>query len=431
MQGSAPHYCDIPLLGSKGGWRALATNKHYNIMATQNSQMTDRKRIRTLPELIITNWDSTKICTWPRFLLLKGTDNERPLSKLSPFAVNKAVLGSDPFNIKKLRNGDILIEVDKETQSSKLLKMTKLSLTMENVIPISVSPHYSLNTKKGVIRCPDINDCTDEEILEGLKDEGVIKLDRITVFRDGFRKQTGTFILTFQSQTLPKYIRVGYYRVPVSQFIPNPVRCYKCQKFGHTKFNCRKNEVYNKCGQEDHTDSQQCKNELKCVNCQGKHASTDKECPKWKEEKEIQRIKAEQGISYTEAKRQMDIFNSVRTSYAQAAAATKPVVKTATVETQTEMRWPDSSKQPKKCAVEKQTTKVTKTSSSSQTSASQNDPIKLKISQSKVYLAKQHKGSNDPILQYKNKSILQWNCHGFRPNFEEIKNLISNFRPYI
>ena len=29
----------------------------------------------------------------------------------------------------------------------------------------------------------------------------------------------------------------------VSQFIPNPVRCYKCQKFGHTKFNCRKNEV--------------------------------------------------------------------------------------------------------------------------------------------------------------------------------------------
>ena len=31
----------------------------------------------------------------------------------------------------------------------------------------------------------------------------------------------------------------------------------------------------------------------------------------------------------------------------------------------------------------------------------------------------------------KNKSILQWNCRSFRPNFEEIKNLISNFRPYI
>ena len=98
-------------------------------------------------------------------------------------------------------------------------------------------------------------------------------------------------------------------------------------------------------------------------------------------------------------------FNSVKTTYAQAAA---PVVKTATVETQTEMTWSDGSKQPKKCAVEKQTTKVTKTSSSSQTSASQNDPIKLKISQSKVYLTKQHKGSNDPIVQYHKFTRAEW-----------------------
>ena len=204
--------------------------------------------------------------------------------------------------------------------------------------------------------------------------------------------------------------------------------------------------------------TQECTNEAKCVNCQGNHASNDKTCLKWKEEKEIQRIKAERGISYTDAKKQMDIFNSVKTTYAQAAAATKTVVKTVNVETQTEMTWPEGTKQPKKCAVEKQINKGNKTSASSQTTASQNDPIKLKISQSKVYFTKQHEGSNDPITQYNkydalsdsdsdmsveespitssqgrsgNKSIIQWNCRGFRPNFEEIKNLISNFRPYI
>ena len=190
MQGSAPHYYDIALLGSNGGWRALAMNNYYFTMATQHSQMTDRKRTRT--DILTTSLDSAPICSWPRFLLIKGTGNERPLSKLSPFSVNKAivaVLGSDPFNIKKLRNGEILIEVDKEAQSSKLLKTTKLNLTMDNVIPVTVSPHYSLNTKKGVIRCPDIKECSDEEILDGLKDEGVIKLDRISVFRDGQRKQ--------------------------------------------------------------------------------------------------------------------------------------------------------------------------------------------------------------------------------------------------
>ena len=131
------------------------------------------------------------------------------MSKLSPFAVNKAIvaiLGSDPFNMKKLRNGSIVVEVDKETQSQKLLKTTKLNLTMDNAISVDVSPHYSLNTKKGVIRCPDIKNCTDDKILEGLKAEGVIKLDRISVFTDGQRKPTGTFILAFQSQTLPVYI---------------------------------------------------------------------------------------------------------------------------------------------------------------------------------------------------------------------------------
>ena len=106
-------------------------NNHFNIMASQSSNMTDRKRIRTSPKIMTMNADSAQICTWPQFLLVKGTDNERPLSKLSPFAVNKAivaVLGSDPFNIKKLRNGDILIEVDKETECSNLLKMTKIEL---------------------------------------------------------------------------------------------------------------------------------------------------------------------------------------------------------------------------------------------------------------------------------------------------------------
>ena len=203
-----------------------------------------------------------------------------------------------------------------------------------------MQPHYSLNTKKEVIRCPDIKQFIDEEILESLKDEGVIKLDRI-IFRDGFRKQTGTFILTFQCQTLPKYIRLGYCRVAVSQFIPNSVRCYKCQNLATQNSTSGKMKF---ALNVDYTDSQECKNEAKCVTCQGNHASNDKSCPKWKEEKDIQTIKAERGISYTEAKKQIDIFNSVKTTHPQAAAATKPVVKTATVKTQTEMTWPNNPK---------------------------------------------------------------------------------------
>ena len=63
------------------------------------------------------DFDSAQICSWPHFLLIKDADDERPLCKLSPFAVTKTfvtILGSDPCNVKKLRNGNILVEVDKE-----------------------------------------------------------------------------------------------------------------------------------------------------------------------------------------------------------------------------------------------------------------------------------------------------------------------------
>ena len=37
----------------------------------------------------------------------------------------------------------------------------------------------------------------------------------------------------------------------VGQYIPNPLRCYKCQKYGHDEDNCGGREVCGKCGQQN------------------------------------------------------------------------------------------------------------------------------------------------------------------------------------
>ena len=37
-----------------------------------------------------------------------------------------------------------------------IIKNIKLNLTMDNAIQIDILPHYSSNTKNGVIRCPGI-----------------------------------------------------------------------------------------------------------------------------------------------------------------------------------------------------------------------------------------------------------------------------------
>jgi len=97
-------------------------------------------------------------------------------------------------------------------------------------VPVKVSPHRSLNISRGVIRSRDIAGCSVEEIVEELQPQGVTAAVIIHV-RDGdSRRRTNTVVLTFASPHPPKHITDGYLRVPVEPYIPNPLRCFKCQK---------------------------------------------------------------------------------------------------------------------------------------------------------------------------------------------------------
>ena len=82
------------------------------------------------------------------------------------------------------------------------------------------------------------------------------------------------------------------------------MRCFNCQKFGHTKFSCRSKAACAKCAGSDHS-TEDCKNKAKCANCSKNHPAYDKSCPQWKLEKEIITIKTNQNITYPEARKQV------------------------------------------------------------------------------------------------------------------------------
>jgi hypothetical protein len=67
-----------------------------------------------------------------------------------------------------------------------------------------------------------LRDCDDTEVLTELASAGVTHVKHILTKRDGNLEPTNTFILTFDRPTLPTHITVGYLRVPVELFIPNP-----------------------------------------------------------------------------------------------------------------------------------------------------------------------------------------------------------------
>ena len=108
----------------------------------------------------------------------------------------------------------------------------------------------------------------------------------------------------------------------VKRYIPNPLRCFQCQEFGHSKKFCKKQLRCWKCGSEGH-DGSDCSAENKCcVNCKGDHYSSSKSCPVWIIEKEIQRVKTEKNLPYGEAKRLVSPPSSspATSSYASAVS---------------------------------------------------------------------------------------------------------------
>ncbi|XP_055943532.1 uncharacterized protein LOC129974465 [Argiope bruennichi] len=235
------------------------------------------------------------------FVIHRTSDLKETFHTVSPFLVEKAITGSlgEVESIRKLRSGDLLVEVKTRKQSQQILKLKNLA-----TIPVSVSAHSSMNNCKGVITCGELFNETIEKITAELAFEGVTHVRRISVRRDGKLLPTKHLILTFHRPKLPEYIKAGYMRSPVRPYIPNPLRCFQCQRFGHAKTACRGSITCAHCAEKGH-ESEHCNAQEKCVNCFGTHTSYSRSCPRWQIEKQIVAVKFKENISYPEARRRV------------------------------------------------------------------------------------------------------------------------------
>ena len=81
--------------------------------------------------------------------------------------------------------------------------------------PVTVTPHRSLNSYKGVIRCKELIDCDREEILSELKPQAVSDITNITVKDNSGGRKPNTFIATVKQTNTPQHIKIGYIGVLV------------------------------------------------------------------------------------------------------------------------------------------------------------------------------------------------------------------------
>ena len=133
--------------------------------------------------------------------------------------------------------------------------------------------------------------------------ETIDKVERITKGKD--KTNTVFLKITFNQPALPKFLYVGYQRLPVKTYISTPWQCYKCQGFGHNAQHCRFKprclvcsgaHQYKDCPHKGSTFS-----DPKCPNCHGKHAANFGGCPSFKKAKQVERVRCTEKISYRDA----------------------------------------------------------------------------------------------------------------------------------
>lgn len=196
---------------------------------------------------------------------------------------------------KKLRNGCLLVSCKDEAQQKKAIKVNKI-----NGKKVKCSEVYDRKLIRGVITGIPVSESLNN-VIEGITNAKIKEAKRLKTRWNGAICDSLSIMLTFDETKLHDKVFIGYMSYEVKMYIPPPVRCYKCQKYGHIAAICKGKMRCSKCSGEH--EYGQCDKEakLKCCNCGGEHSSAYRGCEVNKRMQEIQRIKVTQGISYAEA----------------------------------------------------------------------------------------------------------------------------------
>ena len=233
----------------------------------------------------------TKICKDPR-LLLQSINN----------------LAGPVDSLQYLPAGSLFVYCKTNQQLKNLITKNEIKIG-NKTIPVKFSLALKSQTTMGKIYAPNLTDLSLGEILEELKDQNVIAVEKL--LKDPSKQDQPLYLITFIGTTLPSKVYVAFCPFRVDPYKPNPHRCTNCLLFRHSKKICtNKTPRCQKCGEKGHTLGECQADFTKCFHCKGEHEAFDKNCPKLIEEKEIHYIRISQNMEYPDAKQAYLIQNT-------------------------------------------------------------------------------------------------------------------------
>ena len=163
------------------------------------------------------------------------------------------------------------------------------------------------NQKKGIIFGVDL-EIDDTDICEA----SAAKTARRVIKKIGGKDIVTAQVILCYDHELPTHVFIGWKRYRVDMYIPDPLRCYRCQRYGHKAAKCNGKERCSVCSgphsvkycpQRIENENGKDSKETKCANCQGNHPTSYRGCSKYKEAKEVTKIQftAQSRMTYAQA----------------------------------------------------------------------------------------------------------------------------------
>ncbi|XP_073730159.1 uncharacterized protein [Misgurnus anguillicaudatus] len=201
---------------------------------------------------------------------------------------------------KVLRDGSLLVKCKDSGQREKIMKVQ--SICKKEIAEVR---RFGERGARGVISGVALGENL-EDIKKNIRGGTILGIKRLLANRDGEKVESTSVLLEFREQRLPERIMVGFMSFYVREYIPPPIRCFKCQRYGHVAAICKGSQRCGKCG--GNHEYGQCGDGAvrKCCNCGGDHTAAYGGCPARKKAVVVQQVKTNKNLSYAEAVKEVD-----------------------------------------------------------------------------------------------------------------------------
>lgn len=232
-------------------------------------------------------------------------EGEGGVKKIEPLKLTKIIraqVGEVKY-ARVLEDGNMLIGCNSEAQVEKAMKMNKIDKT--KIIKVVRVGERRRAGCKGVIYGIPLK-VNMSELVQELRKRCELIMNAKRMTKGTKKEETESVLLEFKMESLPKVVHFGFMRYSVREYIPKPMRCFKCQKFGHIAKMCKAARKCARCS-GDH-EYGQCGEGVrpKCCNCGGEHSVAYWGCEVMKREAEVQNIRVKEKVSYAEAAKRAD-----------------------------------------------------------------------------------------------------------------------------